>query len=65
MARPLRIEYPGAVYHVTGRGNDKKAIFRTDADRMAFLDTLQRVTLRYHWLWLITWGCISPRSVVF
>ena len=50
MARPLRIEYPGAVYHVTGRGNEKKANFRTDADRMAFLDTLQRASLRYHWL---------------
>ena len=46
MARPLRIEYPGAVYHVTGRGNDKKAIFRTDADRMAFLDTLLAISWR-------------------
>jgi len=50
MARPLRIEYPGAVYHVTGRGNERKAIFRDDRDREAFLDTLRKVTLRYHWL---------------
>ena len=50
MARPLRIEYPGAVYHVTGRGNETKAIFRDDRDREAFLDTLRKVTLRYHWL---------------
>ena len=50
MARPLRIEYPGAVYHVTGRGNERKAIFREDQDRKAFLDTLHAVTLRYHWL---------------
>ncbi len=50
MARPLRIEYPGAVYHVTSRGNEKKAIFRDDSDRAAFLDTLHQVTLRYHWL---------------
>jgi hypothetical protein len=30
MARPLRIEFPGAVYHVTSRGNERKAIFRDD-----------------------------------
>jgi putative transposase len=40
MARPLRIEYPGAVYHVTCRGNEKKAIFRDDHDRESFLDIL-------------------------
>ena len=50
MARSLRIEYPGAVYHVTGRGNERKAIFRDDRDRSAFLDTLHLVTLRYHLL---------------
>jgi hypothetical protein len=33
MARPLRIEYPGAYYHVTSRGNERKAIFRDDRDR--------------------------------
>ncbi len=30
MARPLRIEYPGAVYHVTSRGNEKKPVFKDD-----------------------------------
>src|SRR5258708_26330081 len=35
MARPVRIEYPGAVYHLTSRGNERKAIFRADADRQA------------------------------
>jgi len=50
MARPLRIEFPGAVYHVTGRGNERKAIFRNDHDREAFLNTLHRVTVRYNWL---------------
>jgi putative transposase len=50
MARPLRIEYPGAVYHVTSRGNDRKAIFRGDSDRSNFLDTLDQVIHRYHWL---------------
>jgi len=50
MARPLRIEFPGAVYHVTGRGNERKAIFRDDQDCKIFLNTLADVTLRYNWL---------------
>jgi len=40
MARPLRIEYPGAFYHVTCRGNERKQIFQDDADRHTFLDIL-------------------------
>lgn len=50
MARPLRIEYPGAVYHITSRGNEKKAIFKDETDREAFLNTLVQVNKRYHWL---------------
>ncbi len=50
MARPLRIEFPGAVYHVTSRGNERKPIYRTDTDRERFLGVLTRVTARYHWL---------------
>ncbi len=50
MSRPLRIEYPGAVYHVTSRGNEKKPIFKNDHDREIFLNTLQRVNRRYHWI---------------
>ena len=50
MARPLRIEYPGAVYHITSRGNDKKTIFRDDADRETFLKILAFVNKRHHWL---------------
>jgi len=50
MARPLRIEFPGAVYHITNRGNERKEIFRDDRDRKMFLDTLEDVTLRYNWL---------------
>lgn len=42
MARPLRIQYPGAVYHVTCRGNERKEIFRDDRDREAFLNILFR-----------------------
>ena len=50
MARPLRIEYPGAVYHVTSRGNEKKPVFRDDIDRENFLNTLQHVNKRYNWI---------------
>lgn len=50
MARPLRIEFPGAVYHITSRGNEKKEIFRNDHDREDFLNILQRIVSRYNWL---------------
>ena len=40
MARKVRIEFPGAVYHVMARGNQGQAIFRSDWDRRMFLDTL-------------------------
>ena len=42
MARPLRIQYPGAVYHVMCRGNDRRDIFRSDDDRVMFLRLLSR-----------------------
>ncbi|MGH7824912.1 MAG: REP-associated tyrosine transposase [Candidatus Binatia bacterium] len=41
MARPLRINYPGAFYHVTCRGNERRDIFADDRDRSAFLDKLR------------------------
>ncbi len=50
MARPLRIEYPGAVYHVTARGNARGDIFLDDADRTAFLELLGRAIERLGWL---------------
>jgi putative transposase len=50
MARPLRIEYDGALYHVTSRGNERKAIFKNDSDRTLFLDTLAQVNKRFHWI---------------
>ena len=43
MARPLRIEFPGALYHVTSRGNARQRVFRDDEDREMFLATLARV----------------------
>jgi len=50
MTRPLRIEYPGAVYHITSRGIEKKPVFKDNQDRGNFLRTLQQVNKRYNWL---------------
>jgi REP element-mobilizing transposase RayT len=50
MARPLRIEYPGAVYHVTSRGNARSDIFHSDQDRVGFLSILDSVVKRFNWL---------------
>jgi len=50
MARPLRIEYPGAVYHVTSRGNAQADIYLEDLDRETFLDTLAGVIHRFGWV---------------
>jgi REP element-mobilizing transposase RayT len=47
MARPLRIAFPGAFYHVTSRGNERKAIFKNNRDREKFLEYLQSATERY------------------
>ena len=50
MTRPLRIEFPGAFYHLTGRGNARQDIYLTDDDRAEFLDLLASACDRYHWL---------------
>ncbi len=47
MARPLRIMYPGAFYHVTSRGNERKAVFKSKRDREKFLEYLESATQRY------------------
>jgi len=47
MARPLRIEFAGAYYHVTCRGNERKAIFISDADRRRFIEYLKSAHERY------------------
>ena len=49
MARPLRIEYAGALYHVTSRGDRQEAIFGDDQDRKAFLNVLGEVISRFRW----------------
>jgi putative transposase len=49
MARPLRLEFPDALYHVTCRGNEQRAIFRSDRDRKAFLGFLAETVRRFGW----------------
>ena len=49
MARPLRLEFSHAVYHVTSRGNARQKIVRGDEDRQAFLFTLAHVVDRFGW----------------
>ena len=43
MARPLRLEYEGAVYHITSRGNVRESIFLDNGDRVRFLEILADV----------------------
>jgi len=50
VARPLRIEFAGALYHVTARGNARMPIFGDDADRREFLSVLGQVLERFNWL---------------
>jgi len=49
MARPLRIEYPGAIYHVMARGNARQTIFRDDTDRRKLLEYVEDSVVRYGW----------------
>lgn len=50
MSRPIRIEYPDALYHVTARGDRSEDIFEDDADRYAFLNILDKVVEQFNWL---------------
>ena len=47
MSRSVSIEFEGAVYHVTARGNERRAIYRDDPDRLRFLGTLEEDTERF------------------
>ena len=50
MARPLRLQFAGAVYHLTSRGNARQKIFFDDGDRELFFQTLAHVVSRYSWV---------------
>ena len=43
MARKLRVEYPGAIYHTMNRGDRRELVFSDDADRKRFIETLGEV----------------------
>src|SRR5450631_1722481 len=49
MARPPRFEHSGAFWHVTVRGNERRSIFRDDADRLVFVDLLGRTVALFRW----------------
>ncbi|MFM4757719.1 REP-associated tyrosine transposase [Aeromonas caviae] len=50
MSRPLRLEFAGALYHITARGNERKAIYLDEADFELFLDTLDAVCYQHNWV---------------
>jgi REP element-mobilizing transposase RayT len=50
MTRPLRIQYPGAIYHVTTRGNVGNDIFCDDGDYQLFISLIQEVAQRFNWI---------------
>ena len=49
MARPLRLEFAGALYHVTSRGNERRPIVRSDRDRSRFFEFLGQTVSRFGW----------------
>lgn len=59
MARPLRLQYPGAHYPMTSRGNEREAVFKSDRDREKFLACLESATECYH---AVIHACCLPGS---
>src|SRR5215471_17746216 len=58
MARKLRIQYPGAIYHVMNRGDHREDIFLSDQDRQLLLDTLAEACAKTDWQ-VHAW-CLMP-----
>ena len=58
MARKLRVEYPGAIYHVMNRGDRREPIFRDDKDRQRFIHTLAKACGKTGWQVLAL--CLMP-----
>jgi len=50
MARPLRIEFAGALYHITSRGNARENIYQDNSDRDSFLELLYKTNMRHDWI---------------
>jgi putative transposase len=49
MARKLRVQYPGAIYHVMNRGDRREPIFNDDKDRTLFMETLGEACRKTDW----------------
>lgn len=64
MARPLRIQYPGAYYHVTCRGNERQKIYRDDTDYNVFLEKLA-VSSDVHNVSLLAYVCMTNHFHLF
>jgi len=63
MARALRITYPGAFYHVTSRGNERKAVFKSGRDQekiLVFMDAMKNLSLFYIDTWVFVRGTEYP-----
>ncbi len=58
MPRKLRVEYPGAIYHVMNRGDIREPIFTDDGDRQKFLDRLGEACAKTDWR-VHAW-CLMP-----
>ncbi|PCK06322.1 MAG: addiction module toxin RelE, partial [Alteromonadaceae bacterium] len=50
MSRPIRIEFAGALYHVTSRGNARADIYLSEQDRSDWLGVFRDVCRRYNWI---------------
>jgi len=50
MARPLRLEFAGALYHITARGDGQEDIYRSDEDRVCWLEVFEEVLRRFNWV---------------
>jgi hypothetical protein len=64
MARKLRIQYPGAIYHVMSRGDRREAIFEDDEDRQRLLKTLTEACQKTGWqVQALPWELPSQRTM--
>ena len=50
MSRPLRLEFPNALYHITSRGDRREDIYEDDIDRIKFLDIFSSVIIQSNWI---------------
>jgi len=64
MARQLRIQYPGAYYHITSRGNQRQKIYRDDKDYQVFLDKLA-ISLDVYNVTLLAYVCMTNHFHLF